>query len=205
MQNILSHSISDEEIEAAVEGIDAGQMLLVIDACNSGQALEAEEKRRGPMNSKGLAQLAYEKGMYILTAAQSFQAAQEAAQLGHGLLTYALIEEGLQQGAADTEPKDGVVLAREWLDYATARVPQMQLEEMKRARGLGLNLSFKDDERELDIARRSGQRPRVFYRREAAAAPLLVARTVAPTPAPTEQTNAPRRPRTSATRPRPAP
>jgi hypothetical protein len=40
---------------------------MVIDACNSGQALEAEEKRRGPMNSKGLAQLAYEKGMYILT------------------------------------------------------------------------------------------------------------------------------------------
>ena len=36
------------------------------------------------MNSKGLAQLAYEKGMYILTAAQSYQAALEAAQFGHG-------------------------------------------------------------------------------------------------------------------------
>ncbi len=79
-----------------VEGLDAGHLLLIIDACNSGQALEAEEKRRGPMNSKGLAQLAYEKGMYILTAAQSFQAALEAAQLGHGLLTYALVEEGLK-------------------------------------------------------------------------------------------------------------
>src|SRR3989440_10012305 len=99
MQNILSHSISDEELEAAVEGIDAGQMLLVIDACNSGQALEAEEKRRGPMNSKGLAQLAYEKGMYILTAAQSYQAAKEAAKLGHGFLTYALVEEGLKTNA----------------------------------------------------------------------------------------------------------
>ena len=38
-------------------------------------------------DSKGLAQLAYEKGMYILTAAQSYQAAQETSQLGHGLLT----------------------------------------------------------------------------------------------------------------------
>jgi hypothetical protein len=38
--------------------MDAGHLLMVIDACNSGQALEAEEKRRGPMNSKGLAQLA---------------------------------------------------------------------------------------------------------------------------------------------------
>ena len=96
MQTILSHSISDVELEEAVEGLDAGHLLLVIDACNSGQALEAEEKRRGPMNSKGLAQLAYEKGMYILTAAQSYQAALEAAQLGHGLLTYALVEEGLE-------------------------------------------------------------------------------------------------------------
>lgn len=51
------------------------------------------------MNSKGLAQLAYEKGMYILTAAQSYQAALEAAQLGHGYLTYALVEEGLKATA----------------------------------------------------------------------------------------------------------
>ena len=34
------------------------------------------------MNSKGLAQLAYEKGMYILTAAQSYQAANEAERYG---------------------------------------------------------------------------------------------------------------------------
>ena len=79
---ILEHGISDEELERAVEGIDADKLLMVIDACNSGQALEAEERRRGPMNSKGLAQLAYEKGMYILTAAQSYQAAQEASATG---------------------------------------------------------------------------------------------------------------------------
>src|SRR6266542_2079306 len=57
----------------------------------------------------------YEKGMYILTAAQSYQAAQEASQLGHGLLTYALVEEGLKQAAADSDPKDGEVWVREWL------------------------------------------------------------------------------------------
>jgi uncharacterized caspase-like protein len=79
LQTILAHSVSDRELEKLFEPIDASQLLFVIDACNSGQALEAEEKRRGPMNSKGLAQLAYEKGMYVLTAAQSYQAAQEAA------------------------------------------------------------------------------------------------------------------------------
>ena len=111
LQTILEHSISDRELEEAFERIDAGQLLTVIDACNSGQALEAEEKRRGPMNSKGLAQLAYEKGMHILTAAQSYQAALEASKLGHGYLTYALIEEGLRQGRADRQPQDTQITA----------------------------------------------------------------------------------------------
>jgi hypothetical protein len=177
LQIILEHGISDEELERAVEGIDADKFLMVIDACNSGQALEAEEQRRGPMNSKGLAQLAYEKGMYILTAAQSYQAAQEASQLGHGLLTYALVEEGLKQAAADSDPKDGEVWVREWFDYASTRVPDMQLEKMKQARGVGLNLSFVAGEERVPVSeRRATQTPRVFYRRESEARPLIVAK-----------------------------
>ena len=177
LRTILTHSISDLELETAVEELDAGHLLLIIDACNSGQALEAEEKRRGPMNSKGLAQLAYEKGMYILTAAQSFQAALEAAQLGHGYLTYALVEEGLKTPVADTEPKDGVLIAREWLDFATERVPQMQEQKMAQGRGVGLEISFSEGETNVsDPAKRSIQRPRVFYRRELEATPLVIAK-----------------------------
>nr|MBA3321814.1 hypothetical protein [Pyrinomonadaceae bacterium] len=175
---LLARGISDRELEQAFEPLNAGNILLVLDACDSGQALEAEEKRRGPMNSKGLAQLAYEKGMYVLTAAQSFQAALEVTELGHGLLTYALVEEGLKQAAADDEPTDGQIIIREWLDYASVRVPVMQIEKMKAARGLGLNLSFNDAERGLDVIKRNGQRPRVFYRREPEARqPLVVAKT----------------------------
>ena len=177
LKTILSHSISDLELEESVEGLAAGSLLMVIDACNSGQALEAEEKRRGPMNSKGLAQLAYEKGMYILTAAQSYQAALEAAQFGHGLLTYALVEEGLKTGIADNEPKDGILSAREWLDFATDRVPQMQEEKMKQGRGLGLDIAFTEGEQKIaDPDKRSVQRPRVFYRREMETDPLVIAK-----------------------------
>jgi len=177
LKTILSHSISDLDLEDSVEGLAAGSLLLVIDACNSGQALEAEEKRRGPMNSKGLAQLAYEKGMYILTAAQSYQAALEAAQLGHGLLTYALVEEGLKTAAADNEPKDGILSAREWLDFATERVPQMQEEKMKQGRGLGIDISFAEGEQKtVEPDKRSVQRPRVFYRREMETDPLVIAK-----------------------------
>lgn len=195
MNTMLGHSVSDLELQQAFERIDAGQLLLVIDACNSGQALEAEEKRRGPMNSAGLAQLAYEKGMNVLTAAQGYQAAIEATQYGHGLLTYALVEEGLKTDSADTQPKDGQIVVREWLDYATQRVPQVQEKLMQDFRKVGRNLAFVEGEQKIeDLADRSLQRPRVFYRREPEARPLVMARpggvaSIAPEPAPTSTPN----------------
>jgi uncharacterized caspase-like protein len=136
-------------------------MMLIIDACQSGQALEAEEKRRGPMNSRGLAQLAYEKGMYILAAAQSFQAALEFGRLGHGLLTYVLIEEGLKKLGADTSPKDGQVTAEEWLDYATQHAGR----EMEGARA---QYAKKKGGEQIDGGEVTvtGQSPRAYYRRE---------------------------------------
>lgn len=177
LQSILDHSVSDLDLEKVFEGIDAGRLFLIIDACNSGQALEAEEKRRGPMNSKGLAQLAYEKGMYVLTAAQGYQAALEAAQLGHGYLTYALVEEGLRAAAADQAPKDGLVSSREWLDYATQRVPQLQLAAMEGGRKQKRELAFIEGEEAVkELPRRQLQTPRAFYRREVEAAPFIVAK-----------------------------
>ena len=180
LQTIVSHSISDKELELAVENLDVSNVVLVIDACNSGQALEAEEKRRGPMNSQGLAQLAYEKGMYILTAAQGYQAALESAQLGHGYLTYALVNEGLETTKADSSPKDSFVSVREWFDFASARVPQLQEEKIK-ARDLGVQpgspTSGGGVQKNSVEARISDvQRPRAFYRREIEPEPLIVAR-----------------------------
>ena len=170
-RTILSHSISDEDLETAVEGIDAGHLLMIIDACNSGQALESDEKRQGPMNTKGLAQRADEKGMYILAAAQGDQKALETTKLGHGLLTFALVDEGLKTDKADLEPKDGKVLMREWLDYATNRVPLLEQDQSK-ARQL---------ERETMKETKPGkgvdfQRPKVFYPGGTDSNQLVVAR-----------------------------
>ena len=67
-------SVSDLELNGHLEKVDAGKILMVIDACQSGQALGGKNDGKAPMNSKGFAQLAYDKGMYILTAAQSQQA-----------------------------------------------------------------------------------------------------------------------------------
>jgi WD40 repeat protein/uncharacterized caspase-like protein len=164
---LAKHGISDRDLEAALERVDAAHMTLVVDACQSGQALESAERRRGPMNSRGLAQLAYEKGMLILTAAQSYQAAVATAKLGHGYLTYALVAEGLARGMADTAPRDRAIEAREWLDYAVDRVPRIQ-EGADEQRIL---VQQEEPDVPADV-----QRPRVFYRRENGARPAVVAR-----------------------------
>jgi WD40 repeat protein/uncharacterized caspase-like protein len=169
LQTILIHSISDLELEEAFRHIDAAQLLLVIDACNSGQALESEEKRRGPMNSKGLAQLAYEKGMYILTASQSYEVAFESETLKHSYLAYALVEGGLKTAAADKEPTDGEVTLREWLGYATREVPRLRRERVERAAKKELVEAGPGEQQKV-------QQPRLFYRREPDAWPLVVAK-----------------------------
>lgn len=175
IDQIVANGVSDLDLEKSVENIRAEQFLLVIDACNSGQAIETEDMRRGPMNSKGLAQLAYEKGMYILTASQGFQAAKEDARLGNGYLTYALIEDGLRASAADRQPKDGRIMLREWLNYAADRVPQIDREESekaeKRTRGIKRAEAKAAGQRDAEGL----QLPRVFYRREREVRPLVVA------------------------------
>jgi len=43
----------------------------------------------------------------------------------------------LKTVAADTSPRDNVISVREWLDFATERVPQLQEQKLK-SRDLGL-------------------------------------------------------------------
>lgn len=169
----MASAISDQELETAFEPIDASHFLLIMDSCYSGQALESTEWRRGPLNTAGLAQLAYEKGMYILTASQRQQQAVETSRLGHGLLTYALIQEGLVEGRADFDPKDGQILVGEWLEYASQRVPALHAEiATEAARGM---------ETESVAATVSEvQRPRAYYRPDSATPPLVVTRTAVP-------------------------
>jgi WD40 repeat protein/uncharacterized caspase-like protein len=184
------HGVSDVELNAALEKVDAGRLLMVLDTCRSGQVLGKENEGRAPMNSKGLAQLAYDKGMYILTAAQSRQAALEGlrlpdkrnrvAQIRHGLLTYTLLE-AFNDASANSDGDDKLT-EREWLDYAAGRVPQLQHEALR----LG-GPSRRWARRRAEWAfiskvgagngteSRSLQSPRVFYRRDTTSEPLVLA------------------------------
>jgi uncharacterized caspase-like protein len=170
LRTILEHSISDIDLEDALKPLDVDQLLLVIDACNSGQALYASDERRGPMNTRGLAQLAYEKGMYVLTASQSDEVAFESTRLEHSYLAYALVEEGIKAGAADAD-RNGQIFLNEWFNYATDRVPTIRTKK---------ELTRKELE-EVDEDEKRVQRPRVFNMRQGGAERFMIARTAAST------------------------
>lgn len=180
-------SVSDLELNDYLEKVDAGKILMVIDACQSGAALGGKNDGKAPMNSKGFAQLAYDKGMLILTAAQSQQAALEAVKIGdktieNGLLTYAL----LQAFSNKQSDKDGnsQLWEREWFDFAVNEVPLFQKEAMRRREvDLKNNPQTKDrsgiyyvnGDKKTNAEDRSVQTPRVFYRREMEIKPFILA------------------------------
>jgi WD40 repeat protein/uncharacterized caspase-like protein len=123
-------AISSQDLTNWLADVDAKDMIMIIDACHSG-AVRSADFKPGPMDSPGLAQLAYYKRMRMLVASQSDSAAMEFDSLGHGLLTYALLVEGLEKRLADDEPKDGTVTVNKWLKYAVAKVPELDASSGK--------------------------------------------------------------------------
>ncbi|MEO6588828.1 MAG: caspase family protein [Pyrinomonadaceae bacterium] len=180
LKKVLANSISDVELEQAFREIDAGQILLVIDACNSGQILESFDERQAPMNNKGLAQLAYDKGMYILTASQSIESAYVSKALKRSYLSYALVEEGLKTPVADANPKDGKITVKEWFDYAGNRVPQLRKDVNEGLYAVEDKKGLEEEETEeakKKVKEKSSQRPRVFYRRQNNSQAFVISQT----------------------------
>jgi WD40 repeat protein len=107
-------AVASDELAAWMRPIDAGDITLIVDAAHSGAILGTGFKPE-PSADSALGQLAYDKGMRILTASTADQVAIEMAQVGHGLLTYALIN--LLQKDSFVDEK-GNVLMDVWLAHA---------------------------------------------------------------------------------------
>ena len=118
--------ISSAELTDWMRDIDAGEVAVIIDACHSAASIETHGFKPGPFGDAGLGQLAFDKGLRLLAGAQADAVAMEDASLGQGLLTYALVREGLND-----EPAPGVsgrsfvgaISLDAWLRAAAARLP----------------------------------------------------------------------------------
>jgi WD40 repeat protein len=121
-RKLLQHSISSDELTQWVEGIDAGQMVLILDSCHSG-AVSGLGFKPGPMGDRSFGQLSYDKGMLVLAATQADQLDTGTLELGNrSLLTYALT----QQQTATRE-----LDLRQWLSDAEQRVPKLYQQFVK--------------------------------------------------------------------------
>lgn len=151
--------ISSEELGLWLREVDAGEIAIIIDACHSAAGVEAGGFRPGPLGSRGLGQLAYDKGMTILAATQAADRAFEiGGAVSQGLLSYTLVVEGLERGRADFKPQpDGRVTLREWLEFGAAEAPRLH----QRLAGGEAPAAGRDAGAEGD-AQGLGQRPSLF-------------------------------------------
>jgi uncharacterized caspase-like protein len=123
---LLKQWISSDELSEWLREIDAGDLVMIVDTCHSAATVESPGFKPGPMGSRGLGQLAYDKGMRILAASQANDVALESERIKQGLLTYALVKEGLEQNKASIkEGKTTQITLDSWLQYAADRVPQL--------------------------------------------------------------------------------
>jgi WD40 repeat protein len=127
----LRRCISSDELSLWLRDIDAGEMVLIADACQSSATVGGQGFKPGPMGSRGLGQLAYDKGMRILASTQADDVALESNLIKQGLLSYALIHDGIEAGQSDFKPKDKTIMLAEWLGYGLLRMPALQAEIKK--------------------------------------------------------------------------
>jgi hypothetical protein len=128
---VPSSMISADDLAGWLSPLEAGAIHMVIDACHSAASVMAGGFKPGPMGDPGLGQLAYDKGIRILSASAPDQHAMEDSARGAGLLTYALVVEGARQGKAVPKPEEGaaptdVIGMDDLMAYAVRRLPQME-------------------------------------------------------------------------------
>ena len=111
----IRRCVSSDELSLWLRDVDAGDMVMIVDACHSAATVDVEGFKPGPMGSRGLGQLAYDKRMRILTSTQADDVALESGLIKQGLLTYALTHDGIEAGQADFRPKDKTITLSEWL------------------------------------------------------------------------------------------
>jgi hypothetical protein len=133
--------ISTSELQKISKEMNAQKQLFVIDACQSGGAVDALASR-GALNEKELANLARSTGTYFLTASGSDQLAGEFAALGHGVFTYAILQ--AFTGKADGVNGDSKVSVKELSLFVENAVPNLS-EKYKGQRQFPVSYGYGQD------------------------------------------------------------
>jgi hypothetical protein len=121
LEEMQDTGLAFEELAEYIARLQARQVLLLIDACKSGDALgrlQTDDRDR-----RALQVFSHTLGVHMIAATAKGQLAMELKELGHGVFTYTLLK-GLN-GAADSTPRDGRLTAAELAAYADSEVPTL--------------------------------------------------------------------------------
>jgi uncharacterized caspase-like protein len=117
---IAAEGISAQALQKALVRIPARRIALVVDACKSG---DLRRVFSAATDSRYLEWVSRTAGVRLLAATDQEQLAVELPELGHGALTYSLLQ-GLS-GEADVSPGNRVVMAGELFQYAEHSLPEI--------------------------------------------------------------------------------
>lgn len=113
-------AISAKEVAEFSKQIKAQKQLFVIDACQSGGAMQSLSMR-GAAEEKAISQLARSTGTFFIAASGTEQYATEVGELGHGIFTYSVIE--ALKGICKTQ--DGKVTVNMLKSCVEDKVPEL--------------------------------------------------------------------------------
>lgn len=131
-QALESSALSSQQLAEALREVPATKQLMVLDSCRSGAAVGVVSRyfasRSGLEEVRSQQLLARASGTFLIAATKGEEYAYEIPQLGHGVLTYAILESlGLAKNSDSSAPAraEQGMTANELLHQVSTRVPEL--------------------------------------------------------------------------------
>ncbi|MHB8635504.1 MAG: caspase family protein [Fimbriimonadaceae bacterium] len=124
------YTLSSSELAAWLQkDVKAAKRAIILDTCAAGSAVADLTKPRAIPSDLELAweQLKDNAGLYVLAGCAPDRVSYEATNVGHGLLTYSLLE-AIDQAKPGALASHGFLDVEQWFDYAETRVRELMAE-----------------------------------------------------------------------------
>jgi WD40 repeat protein len=130
--DVRKQGVPGDELADHLGAVPALKRVLVLDTCQSGGAL-ALRRGRDPFALRGAVErLSRSQGVFTIAAAAAGEEAQEVQELGHGVLTYALLAglKGVEGGPLEGQSikpsnPERIADVLEWFSFASGQVPRL--------------------------------------------------------------------------------
>ncbi len=128
--DIRSQALAGDALGDLMSRVPALKRVIIFDTCQSSSVLPVQRTVRDPFAFRGaLERLSRAQGCFTIAATAATSQAHEVDQLGHGLLTYALlagvgaVKQGPLTGQTAADAGQRTVEVRDWFSFAQEKVP----------------------------------------------------------------------------------